>query len=238
MLGNKRPQVREFSERTQYLQPMNTIYLLPSCQTCQRILKTVEQVGKWTIRDIRSEPLTEAEVDAICDGEDVHIVGIMEHIEPAGIHSGDSYAVLPSFDLSDHVLSKIEEYTRKIALALRTQGLINIQFAIKNEEVYIIEANPRASRTVPFISKAYREPYVNYATKVMLGAKLKDFTFNPHKEGYAIKIPVFSFDKFPNVNKELGPEMKSTGEAIYFIDDLLDDYFLEIYSKRNLYLSR
>jgi carbamoyl-phosphate synthase large subunit len=108
----------------------------------------------------------EAEADAICDGEDVHIVGIMEHIEPAGIHSGDSYAVLPSFDLSDHVLSKIEEYTRKIALALRTQGLINIQFAIKNEEVYIIEANPRASRTVPFISKAYREPYVNYATNV------------------------------------------------------------------------
>ena len=180
----------------------------------------------------------EAEADAICDGEDVHIVGIMEHIEPAGIHSGDSYAVLPSFDLSDHVLSKIEEYTRKIALALRTQGLINIQFAIKNEEVYIIEANPRASRTVPFISKAYREPYVNYATKVMLGAKLKDFTFNPHKEGYAIKIPVFSFDKFPNVNKELGPEMKSTGEAIQFIKDLKDPFFREIYSERNLYLSK
>ena len=180
----------------------------------------------------------EAEADAICDGEDVHIIGIMEHIEPAGIHSGDSYAVLPSFDLSDLVISKIKEYTKKIALALRTQGLINIQFAVKNEEVYIIEANPRASRTVPFISKAYREPYVNYATKVMLGAKLKDFNFNPHKEGYAIKIPVFSFDKFPNVNKELGPEMKSTGEAIQFIKDLKDPFFREIYSERNLYLSK
>jgi carbamoyl-phosphate synthase large subunit len=180
----------------------------------------------------------EAEADAICDEEDVKIIGIMEHIEPAGIHSGDSYAVLPAFDLSDHVMSKIEEYTRKIALALRTKGLINIQFAVKNEEVYIIEANPRASRTVPFISKAYREPYVNYATKVMLGAKLKEFTFNPHKEGYAIKIPVFSFDKFPDVNKELGPEMKSTGEAIQFIKDLKDPFFREIYSERNLYLSK
>ena len=180
----------------------------------------------------------EAEADAICDEEEVKIIGIMEHIEPAGIHSGDSYAVLPAFDLSDHVISKIEEYTKKIALALRTKGLINIQFAVKDEEVYIIEANPRASRTVPFISKAYREPYVNYATKVMLGAKLKDFDFNPHKDGYAIKIPVFSFDKFPDVNKELGPEMKSTGEAIQFIKDLKDPFFREIYSERNLYLSK
>ena len=180
----------------------------------------------------------EAEADAICDGEEVKIIGIMEHIEPAGIHSGDSYAVLPTFDLSDNVLAKIEAYTKKIAFALRTQGLINIQFAVKDEEVYIIEANPRASRTVPFISKAYREPYVNYATKVMLGAKIKDFKFNPHKEGYAIKIPVFSFDKFPDVNKELGPEMKSTGEAIQFIKDLKDPFFREIYSERNLYLSK
>ena len=180
----------------------------------------------------------EAEADAICDGEEVKIIGIMEHIEPAGIHSGDSYAVLPTFDLSENVLAKIEAYTKKIALALRTQGLINIQFAVKDEEVYIIEANPRASRTVPFISKAYREPYVNYATKVMLGAKIKDFNFNPHKEGYAIKIPVFSFDKFPDVNKELGPEMKSTGEAIQFIKDLKDPFFREIYSERNLYLSK
>ncbi|GAB4184780.1 MAG: carbamoyl-phosphate synthase large subunit [Thermoflexibacter sp.] len=181
----------------------------------------------------------EAEADAICDGEDVYIIGIMEHIEPAGIHSGDSNAVLPPFNLGDFVMIQIKNHTRKIALALNTVGLINIQFAIKNDIVYVIEANPRASRTVPFICKAYKEPYVNYATKVMLGEKkLKDFEFNPYKNGYAIKLPVFSFNKFPNVNKELGPEMKSTGEAIYFIDDLTDDYFMDLYSKRNLYLSR
>ncbi len=181
----------------------------------------------------------EAEADAICDGKDVYIIGIMEHIEPAGIHSGDSNAVLPPFDLSDNVIKQIEDHTRKIAVALETVGLLNIQFAIKDEIVYIIEANPRASRTVPFICKAYQEPYVNYATKVMLGAKkVKDFDFKPVKKGYAIKIPVFSFSKFPNVNKELGPEMKSTGEAIYFIDDLQDDFFLKIYSERNMYMSK
>ncbi|HRJ28697.1 MAG TPA: carbamoyl-phosphate synthase large subunit [Cyclobacteriaceae bacterium] len=181
----------------------------------------------------------EAEADAICDGEDVYIIGVMQHIEPAGIHSGDSYAVLPPYNLGDFVMKQIETYTHRIALALKTVGLINIQFAIKNDKVYIIEANPRASRTVPFICKAYDEPYVNYATKVMLGEKkIKDFNFRPTKKGYAIKEPVFSFSKFPDVNKELGPEMKSTGEAIYFIDDLMDDYFLKIYGERNLYLSR
>jgi carbamoyl-phosphate synthase large subunit len=181
----------------------------------------------------------EAEADAICDGEDVYIIGIMQHIEPAGIHSGDSYAVLPPYNLGDLVIKQIENYTKRIAVALKTVGLINIQFAIKNDVVYIIEANPRASRTVPFICKAYDEPYVNYATKVMLGVKkVKDFNFKPTKKGYAIKVPVFSFSKFPEVNKELGPEMKSTGEAIYFIDDLMDDYFMNIYSERNLYLSR
>jgi carbamoyl-phosphate synthase large subunit len=181
----------------------------------------------------------EAEADAICDGKDVYIIGIMEHIEPAGIHSGDSNAVLPPFDLSDNVIKQIEDHTRKIAVALETVGLLNIQFAIKDEIVYIIEANPRASRTVPFICKAYQEPYVNYATKVMLGVKkVKDFTFNPVKKGYAIKIPVFSFNKFPNVNKELGPEMKSTGEAIYFIDDLEDEFFQKVYSERNMYMSK
>ena len=181
----------------------------------------------------------EAEADAICDGKDVYIIGIMEHIEPAGIHSGDSYAVLPPFDLSEKVMKQIEDITKKIAVALKTVGLINMQFAIKDEVVYVIEANPRASRTVPFIAKAYDEPYVNYATKVMLGEKkVKDFDFRPRKKGYAIKKPVFSFDKFPNVNKELGPEMKSTGESIYFIDDLNDEYFKELYSERNLYLSR
>ena len=181
----------------------------------------------------------EAESDSICDGKDVYIIGIMEHIEPAGIHSGDSYAVLPPFDLSDHVIKQIEEYTKTIALALNTVGLLNIQFAIKNEIVYIIEANPRASRTVPFIAKAYQEPYVNYATKVMLGEKkIKDFKFEPKKKGYAIKVPVFSYEKFPEIQKELGPEMKSTGESIYFIDSLQDEYFQDIYSSSNLYLSK
>lgn len=185
------------------------------------------------------ENAIEAEADAICDGTDVYIIGIMEHIEPAGIHSGDSYAVLPPFDLSENVIKQIEAHTKKIALALNTVGLINIQFAVKNEIVYIIEANPRASRTVPFIAKAYDEPYVNYATKVMLREKkVKDFKFNPRKKGYAIKIPVFSYEKFPEIQKELGPEMKSTGEAIYFIDDLYDEYFQNIYSERNLYLSK
>ena len=195
--------------------------------------------GNKILLDHFLENAIEAEADAICDGEDVYIIGLMEHIEPAGIHSGDSHSVLPPFDLSDHVIKQIEDHTRKIAVALKTKGLLNIQFAVKDEVVYIIEANPRASRTVPFICKAYQEPYVNYATKVMLGEKkVKDFNFNPVKKGYAIKIPVFSFSKFPNVNMELGPEMKSTGEAIYFIDDLKDDFFRKVYGERNLYLSR
>ncbi len=181
----------------------------------------------------------EAEADAICDGEDVYIIGIMEHIEPCGIHSGDSNATLPPFNLGEFVMQQIKDHTRKIALALNTVGLINIQFAVKDDTVYIIEANPRASRTVPFISKAYGEPYVNYATKVMLGEKkLSDFNFNPQLNGYAIKQPVFSFNKFPNVNKNLGPEMKSTGESILFIDDLKDDAFYDLYTRRKMYLSK
>ena len=205
----------------------------------QHVISLLEDIpGNEILIDHFLQNAIEAEADAICDGKDVYIIGIMEHIEPAGIHSGDSYAVLPTFDLSDKVVKQIEEYTKRIAIALKTVGLINIQFVIKDEKVYVIEANPRASRTVPFICKAYDEPYVNYATKVMLGAKVKDFKFNPRKEGYAIKIPVFSFDKFAEVKKELGPEMKSTGEAIYFIKDLTDEYFHEVYSERNLYLSR
>ncbi|MDO9595893.1 MAG: carbamoyl-phosphate synthase large subunit [Lutibacter sp.] len=181
----------------------------------------------------------EAEADAICDGEEVYIIGIMEHIEPCGVHSGDSNATLPPFNLGEFVLQQIKDHTLKIALALKTVGLINIQFAIKDDIVYIIEANPRASRTVPFISKAYKEPYVNYATKVMLGAnKVKDFKFNPQLEGFAIKQPVFSFNKFPNVDKKLGPEMKSTGESILFIDNLKDDQFYELYSRRKMYLNK
>jgi len=201
------------------------------------ILKKIP--GNKVLLDHFLDGAIEAEADAICDGENVYIIGVMQHIEPAGIHSGDSYAVLPPYNLGDLVVQQIEKYTKKIALALKTVGLINIQYAIKDDKVYVIEANPRASRTVPFICKAYDEPYVNYAVKVMLGEKkVTDFKFNPKKKGYAIKEPVFSFAKFPNVNKELGPEMKSTGEAIYFIDDLLDDYFMKIYSERNLYLSR
>ncbi len=181
----------------------------------------------------------EAEADAICDGEDIYIIGIMEHIEPCGIHSGDSNATLPPFNLGEFVMQQIKDHTKKIALALNTVGLINIQFAIKDDMVYIIEANPRASRTVPFISKAYGEPYVNYAVKVMLGKnKVKDFKFNPKLEGYAIKQPVFSFNKFPNVNKNLGPEMKSTGESILFIDNLKDDEFYNLYTRRKMYLSK
>ena len=181
----------------------------------------------------------EAEADAICDGENVYIIGIMEHIEPCGIHSGDSNATLPPFNLGDLVMQQIKDHTKKIALALNTVGLINIQFAVKNDKVYIIEANPRASRTVPFIAKAYGEPYVNYATKVMLGdKKVTDFDFKPHLDGYAIKQPVFSFNKFPNVNKQLGPEMKSTGESILFIDSLKDDEFYDLYARRKMYLSK
>ena len=195
--------------------------------------------GNRVLLDHYLDNAIEAEADAICDGENVRIIGMMEHIEPCGIHSGDSYAVLPTFDLSDNVRKQMIDITNKIAVALETVGLINIQFAIKDEIVYVIEANPRASRTVPFIAKAYDEPYVNYAAKVMLGKnKVTDFNFQPKKGGYAIKVPVFSFNKFPNVNKELGPEMKSTGESIYFIDDLKDDYFLKVYSERNLYLSK
>ncbi|MFN5706138.1 MAG: carbamoyl-phosphate synthase large subunit [bacterium] len=181
----------------------------------------------------------EAESDSIGDGDDVHIVGLMEHIEPAGIHSGDSSAVLPPFNLSENVIKQMEEYTIKLSRSLNVRGLLNIQFAIKNEKVYVIEANPRASRTVPFIAKAYDVPYINIATKVMLGAnKLKDFTIERKLEGYAIKEPVFSFHKFPEVKKELGPEMKSTGEAIVFIKNLQDPYFLKLYKEKSMYLSK
>ncbi|KQR69905.1 carbamoyl-phosphate synthase large subunit [Pedobacter sp. Leaf176] len=181
----------------------------------------------------------EAESDSISDGEDVHIVGMMEHIEPAGIHSGDSFAVLPTFSLSETVTKAMEEYSIKIAKALDVRGLLNIQFAIKDEKVYVIEANPRASRTVPFIAKAYDVPYINIAAKIMLGvAKLKDFTIERKLKGYAIKEPVFSYEKFPEVAKELGPEMKSTGEAIRFIKDLEDPYFRKLYKDKSMYLSK
>jgi len=187
----------------------------------------------------------EAEIDAICDGDEVHVMGIMEHIEPAGIHSGDSAAVLPTYSLGEDAIKTMVDYTEKLAKALNIRGLINIQFAIHTdretgkETVYVIEANPRASRTTPFIAKAYQIPYLNIATKVMLGAnKIKDFEFDKKLKGYAIKVPVFSFDKFVNVDKSLGPEMKSTGEAIQFIDDLTDPFFREMDKRRSMYLSQ
>ncbi len=189
------------------------------------------------------ERAREAEIDAICDGEDFHVMGIMEHVEPAGIHSGDSSAVLPPYSLSQEAIDQMVEYGRKIAMDLKIKGLINIQFAIsparkdQPERVYVIEANPRASRTTPFIAKAYQIPYLNVATKIMLGThKLKDFAFEKKLNGYAIKVPVFSFEKFPHVDKRLGPEMKSTGEAIQFIEDLSDPFFRELDRNRNMYL--
>ncbi len=181
----------------------------------------------------------EAEIDLICDGETVHIIGMMEHIEPAGIHSGDSSAVLPPFSLSENVQKQMEDIATKLAFKMNIRGLMNMQFAIKNEKVYVIEANPRSSRTVPFIAKAYGIAYVNIATKIMLGQnKLTDFTFERKLTGYAIKEPVFSFNKFPNVNKELGPEMKSTGEAIRFIKDLNDPHFRQLRSEKSMFLSK
>jgi carbamoyl-phosphate synthase large subunit len=181
----------------------------------------------------------EAEIDGIFDGENFHVMGVMEHIEPAGIHSGDSNAVLPAFNLTPLEVTTMEFYAEKIARALDIRGLINIQFAIKDSTVYVIEANPRASRTTPFIAKAYGIPYLNIATKVMLGVnKLTDFTFEKKLTGFAIKEPVFSFNKFPGVNKELGPEMKSTGEAIRFVKDLRDPYFRKLYKERSMNLSK
>jgi carbamoyl-phosphate synthase large subunit len=216
-----------------------------------RIVINDEEVEKAVISIIKHIPdnkilidhfldrCQEAEVDAIYDGEEIHIMGVMEHIEPAGIHSGDSHAMLPAFNLTPLVVTTMEHYALKIAKALNIKGLINIQFAIKDGNVFVIEANPRASRTTPFIAKAYQIPYLNIATKIMLGEnKLADFTYEKKLTGFAIKEPVFSFDKFPGVNKELGPEMKSTGESIRFIKDLRDPYFRQLYKDRSMYLSR
>ena len=181
----------------------------------------------------------EAEIDAICDGEEVHIMGIMEHIEPAGIHSGDSHALLPVFNLGQLVVVEMIDIAKKIALRLNIKGLINIQFAIKDGKVFVIEANPRASRTTPFIAKAYGIPYLNIATKVMMGEmKLRDLKIEKNLEGFAVKEPIFSFNKFPNVNKELGPEMKSTGEAIRFIKNLRDPWFRQLVKERSMHLSK
>ncbi len=192
------------------------------------------------------EDAIEADCDAIFDGEELHICGILQHIEPAGVHSGDSTAVLPPYSLSEETQATIRRHTEAIARRLEVRGLINVQVAVKEEggeaRVYVIEANPRASRTVPFIAKATGAPLVRVATRVMLGEKLAGFReaglLASHLEGYAVKEPVFSWEKFPEVPKELGPEMKSTGEAIAFVDDLTDEHFARPYEMRNLYLSR
>ncbi len=160
----------------------------------------------------------ETEVDAVCDGEDIVIPGIMEHIERSGIHSGDSISVYPAQSLSDKVKQTIAEYTRRLAKALHVIGLINVQFIAVGDDVYIIEANPRSSRTVPYISKVTGIPIVDLAAEVMLGKKLKDLGYTPGLQpeaGYvAIKMPVFSFEKIRGAEISLGPEMKSTGECL------------------------
>ena len=160
----------------------------------------------------------EIEVDAVCDGDDILIPGIMEHIERAGIHSGDSISVYPAKSISDHVKATIEEYTKRLARSLHVIGLINIQFIAVGEDVYVIEVNPRSSRTVPYISKVTGIPIVPLATKVILGHKIKDLGYTPGLQPeanyYAVKMPVFSFEKIRDADISLGPEMKSTGECL------------------------
>jgi carbamoyl-phosphate synthase large subunit len=198
--------------------------------------------GNQILLDLFLENGVEIDADAICDGEDVWISGIMQHIEPAGVHSGDSTAVLPPYNLSETVLTSIRRYVAEIARRLNVVGLINVQLVVKDGIVYVIEANPRASRTVPFVAKATGIAVSNIATKVMLGKKLSEFRESGALEsslvGFAIKEPVFSWEKFPEISKELGPEMKSTGEAIAFIDKLTDEHFRRPFEMRNLYLSR
>ena len=184
------------------------------------------------------EHAIEVDVDSVYDGTQLHIAGMMQHIEPAGVHSGDSTAVIPPYSLSDEVQTAIRKYQERIAEAMDIQGFLNVQYAVKDDKVYVLEANPRTTRTIPFLAKATQRPEAEIGVKIMLGAKLSEFNLESKLSSWAIKEPVFPFDKFPGVKKELGPEMKSTGEAIYFIDDLMDDYFMEIYAERNLYLSR
>src|SRR6195256_315039 len=177
------------------------------------------------------EDAIECDVDALCDGDDVLIAGIMQHIEEAGIHSGDSSCVLPAVDLSEDVLRTIREYPRKLAMALNVRGLVNIQFAIQRGTVYVIEVNPRASRTVPYVSKATGVPLAKIASRIMVGRKLKellpDYTPGGVRDGqdldtgshFFVKSPVFPWGKFPGVDTVLGPEMKSTGEVMGVADN-------------------
>ncbi len=180
----------------------------------------------------------EVDFDSIYDGEQLHVSGIMQHIEPAGVHSGDSTAVLPPYSLSDEIIKTLEDYQLRIAKALNVRGFINVQYAIKDNKVYVLEANPRATRTIPFIAKATGRPESAIGVKVMMGRKLSEFDLSSSLTCYAIKEPVFPFDKFPEVKKELGPEMKSTGETIYFLEDFDDEHFRKPYEFKNLYLSK
>jgi carbamoyl-phosphate synthase large subunit len=173
------------------------------------------------------EDATECDVDALCDGDDVVIAGIMQHIEEAGIHSGDSSCVLPAVDLSDDVLRTIRKYTRELARALDVIGLVNIQFAIQRGKVFVIEVNPRASRTVPYVSKATGVPLAKIASRLMVGGKLRELLPEAVESGadldtgahYYVKSPVFPWGKFPGVDTVLGPEMKSTGEVMGVADN-------------------
>ena len=173
------------------------------------------------------EDATECDVDALCDGDDVVIAGIMQHIEEAGIHSGDSSCVLPAVDLSDEVLRTIRRHTRELAMALHVIGLVNIQFAIQRGKVFVIEVNPRASRTVPYVSKATGVPLAKIASRLMVGRKLKELLPEAVESGadletgshYYVKSPVFPWGKFPGVDTVLGPEMKSTGEVMGVADN-------------------
>ncbi|MFO7846580.1 MAG: carbamoyl-phosphate synthase large subunit [Balneolaceae bacterium] len=180
----------------------------------------------------------EVDVDSVFDGKELHIAGIMQHIEPAGVHSGDSTAVLPPYSLSEEVIRTIESYQYKIANEMGILGFLNVQYAVKNEKVYVLEANPRTTRTIPFLAKATQRPEAKIGVKVMLGAKLSEFDLTSKLKHWAIKEPVFPFDKFPEVKKELGPEMKSTGESIYFMENFDDERFRKPYEFKNLYLSK
>lgn len=215
-----------------------------------RIAVKEDELRRYVERILKSHPendflidkyldkAIEVDVDSVFDGEQLHIAGIMQHIEPAGVHSGDSTAVLPPYSLNPVIIETIETYQLRIAKEMGIKGFLNVQYAVKDDEVYILEANPRSTRTIPFIAKATLRPEAKIGVKVMLGAKLSEFDLESKLKNWAIKEPVFPFDKFPEVKKELGPEMKSTGESIYFMDNFDDEHFRKPYEFKNLYLSK
>ena len=184
------------------------------------------------------EHAIEVDVDSVYDGTQLHIAGMMQHIEPAGVHSGDSTAVIPPYSLSDEVQTAIRKYQERIAEAMDIKGFLNVQYAVKPDKVYVLEANPRTTRTIPFLAKATQRPEAEIGVKIMLGAKLSEFNLESNLSSWAIKEPVFPFDKFPGVKKELGPEMKSTGESIYFAQDFKDEHFRKPFEFKSLYLSK